>query len=420
MMAQSISRNRPLIVTSLGHFTNDGTVFLIPVIIDMLAVLYSVNTILITISLTLFYLSTALSANILGPAIDRRGAPAKGMFYGILVLSIGLLLFAVAVDGIMVPYFVVISSVVAGTGASFYHPTGSAILQDYYKGDRLGRYLGINGSAGSFGRALYPSLLLLVGVAFASNTDSVIFFGSLGIFFSFMIYLGVREYEKRRKENPASGGHKSDAEQDPAASNKGKKESFLTGGIVFLTAISLVRNLAFTGIISWVPEFISFERGVGGDVSLGIIMTIMFAGGILGQLVFGKLVEDHDKRVILTFSTIASATLMFLYIYFVGSFSLVFLAMFGFFNFSGFPIFMSMVSDYVPRGSSTSSNALVWNLGGTGGRTVGPLVVGALMAGSYSKLPFAFEILLLIGVASALMALKLPKPAKVSRASVFG
>ena len=56
----------------------------------------------------------------------------------------------------------------------------TSILQSYYKGNRLGRYLGINGSAGSLGRALYPSLLILVSILLLSDISSAVFFGVVG------------------------------------------------------------------------------------------------------------------------------------------------------------------------------------------------------------------------------------------------
>lgn len=411
-----VSKWRVLASTSLGHFTNDGTIFFVPLIVDLLAVAYNVSTILTTAALVLFYASTALAANILAPFIDRRGLHVKGMFLGILTVSIGLLLFSVALDGILVPLFLLVSATVTGIGASLYHPTGSSILQTYFRGDsHLGWYLGLNGSAGSLGRALYPSLFALVGIALASNAHSIEFFGALGVAFSILIFYGMRDHT-------GAGGAMSDGGQkrvDPMGDGVSTRTRAITAGVALLAIISFIRSFAFFGIISWLPEYLSFERGIG-TASLAGILTLMFAGGIFGQLFFGKLVEDHDKRYLLAGSTAVSALLLFLYFSTSGLMSLVALALFGFVNFSGFPIFMSMISDYAPKGSTTSSNAFVWNLGGGGGQAVGPLLVGLMIAGTYANLPLAFEISLAAAFVSALMALKLPRPAKLSKVSLFG
>ncbi|MEM3362987.1 MAG: MFS transporter, partial [Thermoplasmatales archaeon] len=139
--------------TSLGHFINDGTMFLIPVVLDLMAVVKHVEPIVITVSLTLFYLTMAVSAVILGGYIDRNALQSSGMALGILTMSLGLLMFIIALTNFMTSFIIIISSILSGFGASFYHPTGTSILQSHYGGDKLGRYLGINGSFGSIGRA---------------------------------------------------------------------------------------------------------------------------------------------------------------------------------------------------------------------------------------------------------------------------
>lgn len=412
----SASKWRVLALTSLGHFTNDGMVFFVPLIVALLAVAYSVSTLLTTAALVLFYASAALAANIFGPFIDMKGLHVKGMFLGILTISIGLLLFSVALDGILVPLLLLASAMVTGIGASLYHPTGSSILQTYFRGDgHLGRYLGVNGSAGSLGRALYPSLFALVGIALASDVHSVEFFGALGVAFAVLIFYGMRNYA-------SEGSPKSDVGQrdsDPPGDGVSSRRRGITAGVALLAVIRFIRSFAFSGIIAWLPEYLIFERGTG-TTSVAAILTLMFSGGIFGQLFFGKLVEDYDKRYLLAGSTAVSALLLLLYFTTSGPLSLVALAFFGFVNFSGFPVVMSMISDYAPKGSTTSSNAFVWNLGGGSGQAIGPLLVGLMIAGAYSNLLFAFEVSLVAAFVSALMALKLPKPGRVSKVTLFG
>ena len=51
---------KALLFTSMGHFTNDGTVFLVPLIIDLIAVAGHAGPLLITAALTIFYASMAV------------------------------------------------------------------------------------------------------------------------------------------------------------------------------------------------------------------------------------------------------------------------------------------------------------------------------------------------------------------------
>jgi MFS transporter, FSR family, fosmidomycin resistance protein len=405
-----------LAFTSLAHFANDGTSFFVPLLVDLVAVAYGIDVLLVAAANFLLWFSITVGAIAFGPVIDRRNLHVEGMAFGILALSLGLILFSVALDGVQVPLILLVSSVVAGFGASFYHPTGASILQSYYKGRRIGRYLGINGSAGSLGRALYPSLLLLLGAAFASNALSAQLCGVLGIAFSAIIFIGLRGYERGQRDEV--GGSAPVVHAAPKAEPSGLR-STATPALLLLTVISFMRSVAFSGIVSFIPEYISFERGAGAGLSLGALTTLMYSGGIVGQLFFGRLVEEHDRRLILTLSTLSSALLLLAYLLTTGVVSLVALALFGFANFSGFPIFMSMTSDYIRKDATTTGNAIVWNLGNTGGRAAGPLVVGALIAGSYSNLPLAFEVSLVAALAAALMAMRLPKPPSISRVSMF-
>jgi MFS family permease len=402
----------------MGHFLNDGMFFLVPVIVDLIATARDIDATLITISLVLYYVSTAISANLFGRIIDKRHLQSLGMILGIAVMSTGMLLFSIALNHYMVSYFLIISSIITGIGASFYHPTGTAILQSYYKGNKLGRYLGINGSAGSLGRAIFPSLLLAVGIVLVSSSSSAVFFGILGLAVSSVMFLFIREYmDKEKLERPPKKTQiaKPLSDENSPASSK----SAVGRGIILLAIISLIRNISFFSVVAWIPEYLSFVRGYGASLSLGMTMTLMFSGGIIGQLIIGLLVENHDKRKILITTTVLSVVLMILYLFSNGTESLMALAAFGFFNFSGFPIFMSMIADYVPRGSTTVSNAIVWNLGGTTGQAVGPLIIGVIIAGTYSRLPYAFEIMLALGLFTALIVLALPKPAKEVKAPLF-
>ena len=407
---------RVILFTSLAHFANDGESFFIPVLIDLVAFAYGVSYFLIAIANSLFWLSTAASAIFFGPLIDRKNLHAEGMGLGILILSVGLMLFTLALDGVSVSFFLLSSSVVAGFGSSFYHPTGAFILQSYYKGGHVGRYLGINGSAGSVGRAAYPSLLLLVGSAVASNAASIQIFGLLGIAFAAAVFLGVRGYKI-----PGADGGGAPRSKDGATPGGGQTiGSALTPAVALLSSISFVRSLAFYGIISFISEYITFERGAGAGLSLGALITLMYVGAIVGQFFFGRLVEVYDRRKILAASTAISALFFYVYLVTSGTLSLAALALFGFANFSGFPIFMSMASDYAPKDATATGNAIVWNLGNTGGRAAGPLFVGFIIAASSGDLTFAFEVSLLIALASALVTMKLPKPRAGAKVSMLG
>ncbi|MBX8632603.1 MAG: hypothetical protein J9259_08855, partial [Thermoplasmata archaeon YP2-bin.285] len=134
----------------------------------------------------------------------------------------------------------------------------------------------------------------------------------------------------------------------------------------------------------------------------------------------GLLVGKMNKRVLLAVSFIGTSLSLFAYLYVSGMFTTLFLALFGLFTFSGFPLFFSLTSDYVPRGSSTTGNALVWGLGMTGGSVIGPLLPPLITGGSFAGLTFAFAVLALINLIIIAGIFMLPEVSEVGKVSLFG
>ncbi|MHB8324330.1 MAG: MFS transporter, partial [Candidatus Dormibacteria bacterium] len=99
---------------------------------------------------------------------------------------------------------------------------------------------------------------------------------------------------------------------------------------------------------------------------------------------------------------------------------LALLGIFGLFTFSGFPLLMSLVADYVPKGTSSTANAFVWGLGATGGQAIGPLLVGVLALSSYSHLASSFEILALAAIAVTVLLPLMAPSGRHTRPPLFG
>jgi MFS family permease len=148
----------------------------------------------------------------------------------------------------------------------------------------------------------------------------------------------------------------------------------------------------------------------------------MYSAAVIGQPFFGLLVDRLDKRWVLAFSSLGSAISILAYLAVSGAgwAGEGWLFAFGFFTFSGFPLLLSLVSDYVPRRSSSLANALVWGFGSTAGGALGPVLVGAFVGGDYSRLGLAFALAAGAALVSAVATALLPRPAHVSRMAAFG
>ena len=404
---------RVLATTSLAHFVNDGTAFFVPVMADLLASRGHVSAPVITVMLTGFYLSSSAAGILIGRLADSGGSRGAKMAMGILGLAAGLLLFAAAVGAPNVverTVLALLAALVAGVGSSVYHPLGASLIIAAFPPRGRARALGANGAMGSLGRALYPTLFFAVTGLIASQTGAVVVFAAVAAGAAVLLWT------TRVDSRPAGGegAHlKPEAEGAP-------QRAWLDRNIAILTLVSLLRSLAFTGMVAWLPTYFTRERGLGLSGQLGLMVTLLYAGGIVGQPVFGLLADRVEKRLMLAIATLGAAATTFGYLNVGGAGGLALLGLFGLFNFSGFPLLMSLVADYAPQGSSSTANAFVWGLGSTGGQALGPLVIGLLALSSYRHLAGSFEALALVAVAGLLGLLLLPRAGRRSRAPLFG
>ena len=409
-MSEEGSRSPRLLLalSSLAHFVNDGTTFFVPVIAALLAELRGFSTLDVTVLFVVYYLTSSLFGLVIGWWADRRGRPGTLMSVGIGVLALGLFGFYVALAGVAGPSDFVVSllaGAVTGFATSFYHPLGASILQRAYPPERRGTALGINGAFGSLGRALYPSLFALVALALVTS-DSILLFAAVALGAAVLIRWGVRP-------------SRPNATIPTPSTALGARDS-MTTGIVRLTALSFFRSMALMGIAVWIPTYLTVARGVSAGGSLGLAVTVMYVGGILGQPVFGLAAGRLDRRLLIGISSAGASVGTLLYLGSSGMAAQGLLFTIGFFTFSAFPLLMSLSAEYVPKGSSTLANAAVFGLGSGGGGTVGPLVVGALAAASFGSIALGFEVMAVLGIVAAFLVVLLPRGGRAQGKVLFG
>jgi FSR family fosmidomycin resistance protein-like MFS transporter len=430
---------RLIAVTSLAHFVNDGVIFFVPVIGDLLAHQDHTSPAVLTAMLTVFYVVSAgfgLGVGLVSDALGRRG-----MMIALGIASLGLSLFAfyvaLSLHGAASDVFVITAAVVAGFGSAFYHPLGASVLQLNFADASRGRALGINGAFGSLGRTVYPALFFVVAALGLTKMDTTAVFGGLSLLAAAGIAYGLRarvtgertglaKVEASALSGNAGRDGPDDGANDPAAVptplERETLGDLLNRSMVALMVIAFFRSMAFIGIVSWVPIYLTTQRHAGVSGTLGVAVTVMYAGGIVGQPVFGLLADRFDKRLVLAVDSLGSAAGIFAFLGTSGhgAGALLSLALFGFFTFASFPLLLSLVADYVPKERSTTGNALVWGVGSTGGQALGPVAASLLMLGSYSHLGLAFGVLGGLAAATVLGTPLLARTPRRARMALFG
>jgi MFS family permease len=316
-----------------------------------------------------------------------------------MLMSVSLLGYFVTLSyttGVAFLFSMMFFSFLAGFGSGFFHPLVASVLRFSFDRNRRGRVLGINGAVGGIGRTLYPSLFFFLAIFFTTY-GSLAFLGFAGAVASIVILVGLGSQSTRIM--PTQSLH-----------STGKIRDALTTGIVGLTLVTLVSSIAAGGISSWIPIYISTQKGFGLSGALGLALTVMAAGSIVGQPFFGWLQERFDPRLILGVSIAGIGLSILGYLIINGIFTLMMFALFGFFTYAAFPLLFSLSAVYVGEESSSLGNAIVWGLGLSGGNVIGPLIIGTFLIAGYGKLGLAFEFMAATLLISAVGTVFLPKP----------
>ena len=384
----------------MGHFTNDGIDFIIPLIGAIFATVREVTPFTVTVMFLLYYGTGAVFSAFVGRLADKTRNPNSLIGMGTMLMSLGLLGYFVTLSyttGIVRVSLMLLSSLLTGFGSGFFHPLVASVLRFSFDGNRRGRVLGINGAIGGIGRTMFPSLFFFLAVFFTTY-GSIAFLGIIGALVSAIILAGL-----------GTGLTKVESMSSKPLHSKVEIKEALTRGIICLTILALVSSIAGGGIASWIPIYISKQKGFGLSRTLGLALTVMAAGSIVGQPIFGWLQERFDPRLILGLSFAGTCLSVLGYLTMSEITALAAFGLFGFFTYAAFPLLFSLSAVYVDEKSSSLGNAIVWGLGLSGGNVIGPLIVGAFLTTGYGELGLAFELMAAILLISAFGTILLPK-----------
>lgn len=271
-----------------------------------------------------------------------------------------------------------------------------------YKGN-AGTALGINGSMGSLGRAIYPTLMLAIfGFFYRNMFLTSLILGVISILASLPSFFANIQLDTRKDDSANIKSNTSNS-------------SFSIVAIILLTISALLRSIFTQGISQFLPTLLVGSFDYSYSVNLGEALSIALSAAVVGQPILGLLSDRVGRRSIYGISSVGAVISFLLFLRIP---NIVFLCIFGFFTFSAFPLMLSLVGDFVPRNSTSFANSIVWGLGVTGGGVIGPILMGSLS--QVSNLIFASEILSIVGVISALVVPFIPKPPKKSKVPLFG
>jgi MFS family permease len=383
---------RSLIFTSLGHFLNDSYIIVFSILIayylDM-----KISASYLGVMGALINLISGLLSIWVGKSADKSGNHATLMLLGYILIGISIILYGLSFAYIKY-YLLYISfaSIMLGSGLSFYHPLGGSILQHSFDPKDSPKALGINGSFGSLGRALFP-IVIVFAIKYLGGSLGLSIIGVYTIVVGSLVFYGLKPIKI-----------KADTKSFDKSNSELNMSSFYYI-LIPLTIVVFIRAIFITGVQTYAPTYL--DHLFKSKVLMSIILTVSYALAIFGQPYFGKLTGDIGGKKIVYITTIFATIFYIAFILFRNPIimSIMFMA-FSLFAFSGFPVLLGYVGQIVDKSLSARANSLIWGVGNTVGGALGILIGGILM----NKIGLTNDIVLFvfIGIVSTILLPLIP------------
>ncbi|WMT52023.1 MAG: MFS transporter [Ferroplasma sp.] len=404
---------KSLVYTSLGHFANDGNFLLFPTLIAYYKVIPHVSIAFLGVMAIIYNLLSGLLGPSIGKLADRIDRDGLLIFAGIFMEAVSAILFGtVFLYRADANYIILVASVVLGAGQAFYHPIGASILAFTYGKKESSTAMGINGSFGSLGRALIPSVLVY-SMLFFGDFRGLAIIAIYTFIAAFIIFGGLSFFKRSKYIKVDREKHRRNTVEDKASRAEYAKYSRF---LYILTAIVFIRAFFLTGTVTFTPDY--FDNVFHSKIIMGDIVTISFLGAVFGQPYFGRVVRRYGGKFTIAVTTVASTVFFGLMlitdnVYLV---TVIYL-LYAVFAFTSFPVLLGYVAQTIPQKFSTRSNALVWSFGNIVGGAIGIAIITLLLY-VHVSLYTSLIIMLVFSVISIIMLPLLPSQNKLEEATV--
>ncbi|MFP3165599.1 MAG: MFS transporter [Acidianus sp.] len=386
---------RILIITSLAHFNNDGTFLIFPLLIVYYSTVDRISLVILGAMSIIYTLLSGLLSPLIGDFADKHNIDSALMSLGIFLEGAAIGLFGIS---FMFPSIALIAlgSTLLGIGQAFYHPIGGAILSRTF-GKEAGRALGINGSLGSLGRSLMPSIVTFLILGLGEITG-LLTASAYMVLSAMIIFIGLKSYKR---------------EFIDVRKSKEKLEKVFYKFLLILGSIVFIRSMFITGTTTFVGEFV-YDVYHSKELA-GIFLTIGFLGSVLGQPAFGWLTERKGGRYAFIVSSLLTLVTFIGFLAFAENLivSLSFYAIFTFSAFSSFPVLLGYVSQTFPKNFYTVANSYIWGIGVTVGGAAGNALITVLLGLRYTILS-SFYVMLGLAIFSAILMPLIPKRVSIA------
>lgn len=275
---------RVVSATFIGHFANDGLILMFPLLLPFIARDFNLTYTQIGLLGGSLVLAMGVGQVFTGYISDFSKVKWPFIALGLIILSLSLFFMSFCTSYTCL----IILNLLAGLGASFYHPCGIALLVKPMKTKIQGRVLGIHAVGGCAGILVYPAL---AGIILNSQgwKQVLLILPLTGILAAFLFFF--------TDENPLS--HK-----ERERFTLPYKES------IFLILVYGCIAMFFRGFVTFFPVRLE-EVGYSAAI-IATIVTLFYGTGIIGEYLGGYLSDVYNRRNLVFFSFLSASILVFI------------------------------------------------------------------------------------------------------------
>lgn len=284
--------HKQLATLSVMHFVNDGLFYAIYFVIPLAALEFDLSFTQASLIKTFFSLFSSLlqyPCTLLTGLVSEVGLLAVGTGW------VGLGMIIMGLSKSIGPLW--ISAMCGGIGGNAQHPVASSLVSRLFPLQRRGSAMGTLNFGGDVGKAAFGAVMSLLLIYFTWRQALYVVGGGAAVF-SFFWYIIAHRLSKRPDEvdfpvSTNSGQH-SETEENYRASVSGTTQQQPTEQahrrrFVIISAIGMLDNSVRSTLLTFLP-FLYLAKGLGKE-DLGIYITLVAIGGLLGKLGCGILAD---------------------------------------------------------------------------------------------------------------------------------
>jgi FSR family fosmidomycin resistance protein-like MFS transporter len=284
---------------ALGHFTVDVYANLLPPLLPIFYIMYSLNDTAISLLTAVFSVTSTLIQPAFGYIADKYGKKWIAAL-GVAWVGIGMCLLGEA-PGYMA---LVLMVGLAGVGSAMYHPQASAMVPKV-SGTRKGLGMSFFMAGGNIGYSLMPLIAVIIVSIFGIN--SLIYLIPPGIIVGLLIYL----YAPRM-----------DVDRESTIDLKTLFSSFRAVKVQLATLITVVSLRAWVcmGMITFIPIYYRYGHFVGwklfgydlSSIGYAITLFLLILADAIGGIIGGWASDRWGKKKVMVPTLLAAAPVFFL------------------------------------------------------------------------------------------------------------